>query len=57
MACLTDEACGMIFSMPDMVSVEVTSKILGRAEFEGTTLSDGGRIESLCFMGGGCGTN
>ena len=57
MGCLADGGCGMIFSMPDMVSVEVGSKILGRTELEGTTLNDGGRIESLCFMGGGCGTN
>ena len=57
MACLADEACGMISSMPDMVSVELNGKILRRTEFESTTLNDGDRVKFRYFMGGGCGTN
>ena len=38
--------------MPEMVSVELNSKILKRSEFENTTLNEGDKVEFLYFMGG-----
>ena len=39
--------------MPDMVSVELNSRILKRSEFEATALVDEDKVEFLYFMGGG----
>ena len=39
--------------MPEMVSVELNSKILKRSEFENTTLNESDKVEFLYFMGGG----
>jgi sulfur carrier protein len=39
--------------MPEMVSVELNSKILKRSKFESTTLNEGDKVEFLYFMGGG----
>ena len=39
---------------PQMVAVELNSKILERDELAGTMVKDGDAIELLFFMGGGC---
>ncbi len=41
--------------MPEMVSVELNSRILRRSEYEQTVLKDGDKVEFLYFMGGGNG--
>lgn len=38
---------------PEMVSVELNSKILDRKEYQETTIKEGDMIEFLYFMGGG----
>ncbi|MBI1820670.1 MAG: sulfur carrier protein ThiS [Nitrospirae bacterium] len=38
---------------PQMVSVELNSKILEKSEFEKASLSDGDVVEFLFYMGGG----
>jgi sulfur carrier protein len=38
---------------PEMVSVELNSEILNRADFESTLLKENDKIEFLYFMGGG----
>ncbi len=38
---------------PQMVSVELNSKILEKSEFEKVSLSDGDVVEFLFYMGGG----
>ena len=38
---------------PQMVSVELNSKILDRNEFEKSSLKEGDMIEFLFYMGGG----
>ena len=39
--------------MPDMVSVELNGEIVDRQTFDGTSLSEGDKVEFLYFMGGG----
>ena len=39
---------------PQMVAVELNSKILERDELAGTVVKNGDAIELLFFMGGGC---
>ena len=39
--------------MPEMVSIELNGKILGRGDFESTSLSADDNVEFLYFMGGG----
>ena len=41
---------------PQMVSVEVNSRILNREEYSQTMIKEGDRIELLFFMGGGYGS-
>jgi sulfur carrier protein len=41
---------------PQMVSVEVNSRILNREEYSQTIIKEGDRIEFLFFMGGGYGS-
>lgn len=38
---------------PEMVSVELNSKILDKKEYQETTIKEGDMIEFLYFMGGG----
>ena len=38
---------------PEMVSVELNSKILDRKEYQETRIKEGDTIEFLYFMGGG----
>ena len=38
---------------PDMVSVQLNGKILGREAFGNTKIADGDQVEFLYFMGGG----
>ena len=38
---------------PQMVSVELNSKIINREAFDRTTLGEGDALEFLFFMGGG----
>ena len=38
---------------PDRVAVEVNGRIVKRAEWAGTALNDGDRIEVVQFVGGG----
>jgi len=39
---------------PDIVSVNLNGKLLGRDELSATILKDGDKIDVLLFMGGGC---
>ncbi len=38
---------------PDHVVVELNLRIVGKGEYDSTTLTDGDRLELLAFVGGG----
>ena len=39
---------------PERLAVEVNRKVIRRASWDSTTLSEGDRVEIVHFVGGGC---
>ena len=39
---------------PERLAVEINRKIIRKAEWDSTSLSDGDKVEIVHFVGGGC---
>ena len=52
-SCVTDLIAKLGLS-PERLAVEINRKVIRRAGWDSTTLSEGDRVEIVHFVGGGC---